>query len=189
MNKAVFLDRDGVINEDTGYVFKTEDFRFKDGLFDFCKAAQEKGYLLFIATNQSGIARGYYSESDFLFLTNWMLGRFVERGVNINKLYYCPYHPDGIGKYKRESLDRKPNPGMLFSARNEFNLDMRRSVLIGDKNSDMEAGRRAGVGSLFFLKGVYDHSQGDDVKVVYSFFEVQKFLRSNGANRIASNCQ
>jgi D-glycero-D-manno-heptose 1,7-bisphosphate phosphatase len=164
VNKAVFLDRDGVINEDVGYVHKPEDFRFTDGIFAFCRAAREKGYLLIVVTNQAGIARGYYTEGDFRRLTDWMRARFLEQGVGIDAVYSCPYHPEhGLGAYKRDSFDRKPNPGMILKARDAFDLDLARSILIGDKNSDIEAGRRAGVGRLIFLRGKYAFAPGGDV--------------------------
>ena len=157
MNKAVFLDRDGVINEDLGYVHKHEDFLFVDGIFEFCRAAQEKGYLLIVVTNQSGIARGYFTEGEFDRLTEWMLGEFTSRGIRIDRVYYCPYCPDnGIGNYKCDSYDRKPNPGMILKARDELGIDLSQSVLVGDKDSDIMAGQEAGVGKIFVLKGKYE---------------------------------
>jgi len=167
MKKAVFLDRDGVINKDNGYVCKPEDFHFIDGIFEFCRAAQEKGYILFVVTNQAGLARGYYSEDDYDKLTEWMLNVFTKQGIRIEMVYYCPYHPEsGIGAYKQDSFDRKPNPGMILKARDEFDIDLSQSILIGDKESDMEAGRRAGVGNLIALKGKYELSCCSDVSIV-----------------------
>jgi D-glycero-D-manno-heptose 1,7-bisphosphate phosphatase len=177
MNKAVFLDRDGVINEDTGFIHKPEDFRFKCGIFDFCRAAQDKDYLLIVATNQSGIARGLYSEDDFHRLSDWMLSKFRERGVHINKLLYCPYHPEkGMGKYKIDSPDRKPNPGMLFKARAVFDIDLQNSIVIGDRDSDIEAGRRSGVKTLLLLPGKYAYTIADDMHVIGVLSEAEKFL-------------
>ena len=169
MNKAVFLDRDGIINEDGHYVHRIEEFHFVDGIFDFCRAAKEKGYLLIVFTNQSGIARGYYSEDDFLFLTKWMCDRFAEQGAPIDHVYYCPYHPEkGIGKYKKDSYDRKPNPGMIFKARDAYDIDLQNSVVLGDKDSDVEAGRNAGVGTLLLMPGEYGHQAAPDVTVIRS---------------------
>ncbi len=100
-----------------------------------------------VVTNQAGIGRGYYTEADFQRLTEWMVDVFRERGIVIARVYHCPYHPTaGIGAYRRESFDRKPQPGMLLRARDELNLDLARSVFIGDKDSDMAAGLAAGVG-------------------------------------------
>jgi len=151
-NKALFLDRDGVINVEKDYVYLRESFEFMPGIFELCHAAQSLGYLLVIVTNQAGIARGYYSESDFSDLTDWMTSRFTDRKIRIARVYYCPYHPVfGLGKYKSESPDRKPNPGMLLRAQSDLNLDLRSSILIGDKPSDIQAGSAAGVGTRVFL--------------------------------------
>lgn len=158
-NKALFLDRDGVINIDHGHVGKIEDFEFIDGIFDLCKIAQDKGYIILVITNQGGIAKGYYTEEDFLRLTNFKEGKFKEKGINILKTYYCPYHIDGkIEKFKKESSDRKPNPGMILRAVKEFNIDPSQSILIGDKKTDIEAGKSAGVKTLELFQGD-DHNK------------------------------
>jgi D-glycero-D-manno-heptose 1,7-bisphosphate phosphatase len=146
MNKALFLDRDGVINKEKDYLYQIEDFEFIDGVFEALRHFQEQGYLLIITTNQSGIARGYYTEEDFLVLNRWMLQQFCAQGIRIAKVYYSPYHPDyGIGKYKKNSSCRKPNPGMILQAKKEFNIDLTESILVGDKESDIEAGINAGI--------------------------------------------
>lgn len=148
MNKALFLDRDGVINVEKNYVYKIEDFEFIDGIFKLAKKYQDEGYLIIVITNQAGIGRGYYTEEDFCRLTDWMAKEFENNGVHIAKVYYCPHHPKyGIGDYRKDCICRKPKPGMIFKAQEEFNIDLGQSVLIGDKESDIEAGRRAGVGS------------------------------------------
>jgi D-glycero-D-manno-heptose 1,7-bisphosphate phosphatase len=150
--KALFLDRDGVINVDRHYVHRVEYFAFLPGIFDLCAAAMERGYLIVVVTNQAGIGRGYYTEADFERLTEWMAGTFRHRGVAIARVYHCPYHPTaGVGEYRRDSFDRKPHPGMLQRARDDLNLDLTGSVLIGDKDSDMAAGLAAGVGRLVKL--------------------------------------
>lgn len=155
-SKALFLDRDGVINSDTGYVYRPEDFEFTPGIFELCRAAQVSGYRLIVVTNQAGIARGHFSEADFWHLTDWMKQRFVENSIHIARVYYCPYHPEfGHGPYKRESRDRKPNPGMLLQAQSDFDLDLASSFLIGDKLSDFEAARAAGVGTPILLQSLY----------------------------------
>jgi D-glycero-D-manno-heptose 1,7-bisphosphate phosphatase len=144
--RALFLDRDGVINIDHGYVCRPEEFHFVDGIFDLCRAAQELGYFLIVITNQAGIGRGYYSEADFNNLTDWMCRAFSAEGVTIDAVYSCPYHPEhGVGKYKADSSCRKPAPGMLLQAAREHDIDLENSILIGDKESDIQAGIAAGV--------------------------------------------
>jgi D-glycero-D-manno-heptose 1,7-bisphosphate phosphatase len=151
--KALFLDRDGVINKETGYVHRRDEFTFQEGIFDLCSAAEALGYLLFVVTNQAGIARGYYTESDFLELTDWMITEFRRRRILITKVYYCPCHPvHGVGKYRIDSLDRKPKPGMLLRAQSDYDLDLNASVLIGDKLSDIDAAEAAGVGTRIWLR-------------------------------------
>lgn len=145
---ALFLDRDGVINHDDGYTSRPEDFEFTDGIFDLCRAAQRLGYLLIVVTNQAGIGRGYYSEQDFLTLTAWMCARFEAEGAPITEVFFCPDHPEhGIGAYKKDSFDRKPNPGMLLRAAEKYRILMKNSIIVGDKDTDMQAGERAGVGT------------------------------------------
>ena len=152
-NRALFLDRDGVINIDRGYVHRREEFLFQDGIFELCRAAQDVGYLLMVVTNQAGIARGYYTEPEFLDLMKWMNREFADRGIHIARVYYCPYHPTaGIGRYRYDSPDRKPNPGMLLQARADFNVDLAASVLVGDRSSDIDAARAAGVGTRILLR-------------------------------------
>jgi len=151
-NKALFLDRDGVINVEKGYVHRIEQFQFMPGIFKLCRTAQALRFKLVVITNQAGIGRGYYSETTFRQLTLWMLTRFAEAGVTIDKVYHCPYHPTaGIGPYRQDSPDRKPNPGMILKAARALDLDLNRSVLVGDKESDLQAGQRAGVAHNLLL--------------------------------------
>jgi D-glycero-D-manno-heptose 1,7-bisphosphate phosphatase len=159
-NKALFLDRDGVINVERGYVHRRESFEFIPGIFELCRAAQGLGYLLVVVTNQAGIARGYYSEADFNDLTDWMIDQFAENKVGITRVYYCPYHPVfGVGRYKRDSPDRKPNPGLLLRAQTELDLDLVSSILIGDKLSDIQAGSAAGVGTQILMSSERNHCE------------------------------
>ena len=162
-NKALFLDRDGVINVERGYVHRRESFEFIPGIFELCRAAQNLGYLLVIVTNQAGIARGYYSEAEFNKLTNWMISRFADENIAIARLYYCPYHPlFGVGEYKRDSADRKPNPGMLLQAQFDLDLNLSSSILIGDKLSDIQAGCAAGVGMQILLSPKSTHAEAEE---------------------------
>ena len=145
-NKAVFLDRDGVINKDTGYVSHSDDFEFIDGVIEACREIKEKGYLLILITNQSGIARGYFSEDEFMTLTEWMDWSLADKGVDLDGIYFCPHHPvHGIGEYKQQCQCRKPQPGMILSAEAELNIDLSQSYLVGDKLSDLQAGIAAGI--------------------------------------------
>ncbi|NNJ93080.1 MAG: HAD family hydrolase [Gammaproteobacteria bacterium] len=149
---ALFLDRDGVINVDHAYVHKKEDFEFIDGIFDLCRKAKELGYLIIVVTNQAGIGRGYYSESDFLKLTDWMKQVFSSENAEINEVYHCPYHPEqGIGEFKKDSELRKPNPGMIFQAAKDYDINLEQSLIIGDKVSDIQAGINAGLGRKFLF--------------------------------------
>lgn len=153
MNKALFLDRDGVINIEKNYVHKIEDFEFVDGIFELTKYYQDKGFLIIVITNQAGIGRGYYTEEDFHILNNWMIEQFKKNGVTITEVYYCPYHPvHGMGEYKKDSYDRKPNPGMILKAREKYNIDLGESLLIGDKESDIQAGKNAGIVKNFLIR-------------------------------------
>ena len=158
--KALFLDRDGVINKDSGYVYKIKDFHLIDGIFELLLSAMLKDYLIIIITNQAGIGRGYYNKEDFLFLSDWMSDEFARRKIIINKIYYSPYHPvHGIGKYKRDDRSRKPNPGMIEDAREEFDIDLTESLLIGDKVTDIQAGLNAGISRNIFFSPKDEHSK------------------------------
>ena len=136
-----------MINIDHAYVCKPDNFEFVDGIFELCRTAEYLGYMIFVVTNQAGIGRGYYTEQDLLNLTDWMLAEFIKQGVDIDKVYFCPAHSEhGIGKYKVDSPNRKPNPGMILQANEEFKINLAESVVVGDKESDIQAGVAAGVG-------------------------------------------
>lgn len=176
---ALFLDRDGVINIDHAYVCKPEDFEFVDGIFELCRAARRLGYMIFVVTNQAGIGRGYYTEQDFLKLTEWMSGVFNAQGVIIDKVYFCPSHPEhGVGKYKVNSPFRKPGPGMILQAAEEFEVDLARSVVVGDKETDIQAGVAAGVGCnlLYLPSGSLDEIESAASAVVGRLADVGKFF-------------
>jgi D-glycero-D-manno-heptose 1,7-bisphosphate phosphatase len=115
--RALILDRDGVVNHDSGYLHRIEECRFVDGIFEMTAAFAARGFAIVIATNQSGIGRGLYSETDFNRLMDWMRGEFRRRGVELAGVYHCPDHPtEGVGHYRRENPWRKPGPGMLLQA-------------------------------------------------------------------------
>lgn len=149
--KALFLDRDGVINLEKNYVHKIVDFDFQTGIFETLRFYQSKGYLLIVITNQAGIAKGYYTEKDFHILNNWMLDEFKKNNIDITKVYYCPYHKDGKEPYNYDSFDRKPNPGMIIKARDELNIKLEESILVGDQESDIMAGINSGIGTTILF--------------------------------------
>ncbi len=175
-NKAVFLDRDGVINVDHAYVHKIEDFEFIPGVFEACRKFVAAGYRLIVVTNQSGIGRGYYSEADFQRLTEWMKGRFAEEGAPLSAVYFCPHHPkNAVEPYKMECQCRKPGPGMLLDAIAEFDIDPSLSVMVGDKGADMEAAKAAGVGLKILMTTGQQFSEEDTAladRVCHSLTEV-----------------
>ena len=158
--KALFLDRDGIINVDYGHVYKIEDFKFTDFIFDLCKKYQDEGYLLIVITNQAGIGKGLYKEDDFLKLNQYMIEEFKKQGIDITKVYYCPHKPE-------DNCDcRKPNPGLFLQAIKDFNIDTNESIAIGDKMSDLEAAHNAGIKTLYFKKTRYEKYM-----VNFCFFE------------------
>ena len=140
--KVIFLDRDGVINQEVGYLHNSKDFKFIDGTFDACKKFQTLGYKLIIVTNQSGIARGYFNENDYKNLTQWMLGQFYKNSISILDIFYCPHGPES------KCDCRKPKPGMINFLIKKFNIDINRSWLIGDRETDIQAARSASVNSM-----------------------------------------
>lgn len=166
MRKALFLDRDGVVNVEKNYLHKIEDFELVDGILEVCRAYQEKGYLIIIVTNQSGISRGLYTEEDFAILSQWMMEHFKSLGVTISHIYHCPHH---------ESIDgacecRKPEPGMFLEAQKKYDVDMKHSVMIGDNERDIEAALKAGVGENILLSDTVTTSKA--TKIIPSLREL-----------------
>jgi len=141
--KALFLDRDGIINHDLGHVHEIDNFKFIDGIFELCRLFQKNGFLLIVITNQAGIAKSYYGHKEFSLLTQYMLDEFKKEEVMISKVYYCPHHQDFTGPCEC----RKPEPGMIFEAAKEFKIDLSKSILIGDRISDIGAAKNAGIGA------------------------------------------
>jgi len=151
MKKALFIDRDGVINVDKVHTHTIDQFEFTYGIFDLCRKYLEAGYIILIITNQAGIAKGYYTVDDFSVLMDWVLKEFEKQGIKIEKVYHCPHHPEFTGSCSC----RKPEPGMIIKATREYDLQIEECILIGDKESDLEAGRRAGIPgkNMLLLKG------------------------------------
>jgi D-glycero-D-manno-heptose 1,7-bisphosphate phosphatase len=178
LSPALFLDRDGVINIDHGYVSRPEQFDWMPGIFDLVRAARSKGHRVVVVTNQAGIGRGYYTEDDFARLTAWMCERFAAEGAAIDRVYHCPSHPTaGIGLYRVDSPMRKPGPGMLLAARDDLALDLAASSFLGDKLSDMQAGLAAGVGhNLWLLAPEEQPELPAGVQAVRSLAEAQALL-------------
>ena len=167
--KALFLDRDGIINVDHGYVYQIEKFEFIKGIFDLVKLFTDAGYLIFVVTNQSGIGRGYYSEEDFTTLTDWTIEAFKERDIKIEKVYYCPHSPE------EKCHCRKPEIGMIEQALEDHPIDLANSWLIGDKQSDIDLAMNASIGSSIYI------GNKDIKNPTYSFksiLECKEFLNS-----------
>ena len=152
LRKAAFLDRGGVIIVARVYVRRLEDFGFVPGAVDAMRALKQAGFVLVVVTNQSGIARGYYTEAQYLALTIAIKQALAEAGAAIDAVYHCPHHPAGaVAGLTVECECRKPGPGMIFRAAMELNLSLSDSILVGDKPSDIQAARAAGVGKAYIV--------------------------------------
>ena len=144
--KAIFLDRDGVINIDVNYLYRINDFEFIEGIFEVCHHFQNLGYSIIIVTNQSGIARDLYKDEDFQVLTNWMIKEFMKNNITILDTYYCPHGPES------KCNCRKPKPGMLIEAKIKHNINMKNSWMIGDKEVDIKAANDAGIKNTILVR-------------------------------------
>lgn len=155
LQKALFLDRDGVVNEDFGYVHAIEDTVFCEGIFEVAKIAAHHKALIIIVTNQSGIGRGFYHDDTFVLLSEWMKAVFLTQGVEVTAVYYCPHHPAD------RCCCRKPSPNLILQACEDYNIDVTQSIMVGDKISDLSAGLNAGIGLNigFKLKQPFDFLQ------------------------------
>ncbi len=187
-DRALFLDRDGVINEEIGYLIRPEDVRFVPGILSLCQTAMRLGYKLVVVTNQSGIARGLYSETDFQALMNWMRETLGRDRVRLDAVYHCPYHPDhGVGDYRREHEDRKPSPGMLWRAAADLGLDLKRSVMVGDRCSDVAAANAAGLLQAFLLQGTEPAGCAGEYQKIASLGEMETWLLRQAEAVVPSN--
>lgn len=173
--KAVFLDRDGVIIKDKGFVYRVEDVEFIPGAIESIRLLHDHGFLVVVVTNQSGIGRGYYTEQDFLKVTDFINKEMVRAGTRIDATYFCPHHPtEGIGPYRVECECRKPKPGMLRKAAEELGIDLAGSFMVGDREVDVLAGLGAGARPIQIathlapMTGTASCSQTRDLAVVVS---------------------
>ncbi|MGE0108598.1 MAG: D-glycero-alpha-D-manno-heptose-1,7-bisphosphate 7-phosphatase [Bdellovibrionales bacterium] len=172
--KALLLDRDGVVNVEHGYVGHRDRFEFMDGIFDLLHRAIDEGYYLVLVTNQAGVAKGYYKEEDFEALTAYMLQEMKKEGINFSLIQWCFEHPDSeIHRYKRLSFWRKPSAGMILEAAVKLNIDLQKSIMVGDKLTDIQAAQNAGVGTILWLGG---QSEMDRIKNVHTLEEVKTYL-------------
>jgi D-glycero-D-manno-heptose 1,7-bisphosphate phosphatase len=152
MQRAAFLDRDGVVNREVGYLHRWADFEFLPGVLGAMRALHRAGYALVIVTNQSGIARGHYTEADYQQLSTHLRQALSDAGCPATAIYHCPHHPAGtVTELAIDCGCRKPHPGMLLQAQREWDLDLAASIMVGDKRADAQAGRAAGVGRVFLV--------------------------------------
>ena len=170
--KTIFLDRDGVINKEVNYLHKIDDFEFIDGIFDACLHFQSLSYKIIIITNQSGISRGYYTESDYQKVTQWMLNQFKYKNINILDIFHCPHGPDS-------NCDcRKPKPGMFLTAKARHNADMEKSWMIGDKERDTIAANSAGIDNTILVRSGHriDESNSNAKIIINSIRQAKRII-------------
>ena len=151
LRPAAFLDRDGVLNVDRGYAYRLDDLELVPGAAEGVCCLNTAGILVVVVTNQSGIGRGYYSEADMVSFNHYLCEQLLKEGAHVDAFYFCPYHPDAaIEAYRADHPDRKPRPGMIIRAFKDLHIDPDRSFLIGDKTSDIEAAKAAGIQGYLF---------------------------------------
>lgn len=171
--KALFLDRDGVINIDKHHLYKIEECEFVPSILDICRYAVQKGYRIFVVTNQAGLAKGYYTQLDMEKLHEYIAKEFKNQGIIIDRFYHCPHHPNFTG----ECDCRKPEPGLILQAARDFDIDLRNSILIGDKISDILAGKSAGVGTCYLLSGS-ENPEHHNQKTFVSLTDILAVMKS-----------
>ena len=179
---ALFLDRDGVINENHGYVYKKEDFDFIPGVFELVSCANEQGYLTIVVTNQAGIGRGLYSLEQFKDLSIWMCEQFKSNGALIDAIYFSPFHPtEGLGRFLLEEDTRKPGAGMFFEAFRDYDISLSGSIMVGDKITDMKASFAAGITQNYLLTSSpqrIEFEPLDYIKIIGELSEVISVLKN-----------
>ncbi|MAG50565.1 D-glycero-beta-D-manno-heptose-1,7-bisphosphate 7-phosphatase [archaeon] len=183
MNKAIFFDRDGTINVDKGYVYKLEDLEFEKNAIEGLKELTKTEYKLIVITSQSGVGRGYYTEEDMHKFNHELIRRLNEKGIKIENIYFCPHHPEkGIGKYKVDCDCRKPEPGLIMGAKNEYNLTLQDSIMIGDKTSDIEVGKRSRCKTILVKTGEGGKDKSYNIKPDYvadDLLDAAKWILNN----------
>ena len=174
--KVLFLDRDGIINIDKGYIHKTEDVEFVDGIFDLLRFTMNKGFKFIVVTNQAGIARGLYAKSDVEKLHAFMSAKLKEEGIEIKEFFHCPHHPEFTG----DCNCRKPEPGMLLAAKEKYGINMTESMIIGDKQSDVQAGKNAGLGKCILVSSRYEPSDVPEADYfAHDLHDALKYLKDS----------
>ena len=165
-NSALFLDRDGVINKDLGYVHTKDKFILCQGIVEVIRYCNSIEIPVFIITNQAGIAKGFYTLEEYLYFSNWIEEFLKKLECRIKKTYFCPFHPNGIIKKNTKASEcRKPNPGMLLKAEKDWNISLKNSIIIGDKITDIIAGHNAGLGAKFLVKK-YPKKEFEDISYI-----------------------
>ncbi len=174
--RAVFLDRDGVINKEVNYLSEPDEFELLEGTAEALKILKRAGYLLIVITNQSGIARGYFSVETLNDIHTKMRRLLKEQGAFIDDIFYCPHHP----KFTGECPCRKPKPGMILEAQKKYGLDLSSSFMVGDKFSDIKAGINAGCKTVFVLTGhgSEEHEKGDQIHPDYIYDDLLEFAKN-----------
>lgn len=181
-HKALFLDRDGVVNVDHGYVHSPEQVSWVPGLKQLLSAAIGAGFVPVIVTNQAGIARGFYSETDFLAFAGWMHAQFEAWDTPVLATYYCPHHPlAGVGAYCVQCDCRKPNPGMLQAACGDWHFDPASSVMLGDRNSDVRAALNAGIGAPYLLNASGERLESGSAREITTLQQLADILEPSEA--------
>lgn len=183
MNKAIFLDRDGTINRERQYLYKQEDFEWLPGAKEAIRTFGQLGYKVFIVTNQSGIARGYYTEEDVRKLHRWMDEELRRTGAKVDAYYYCPHHPtEGVGRYKTDCGCRKPGAGLFWQAVKEYGItDLKGSWAVGDQVRDLEPAEELGCRKALVLtgQGMKDALIGrSDIEVFEGIAEFAEWLKT-----------
>jgi len=168
--KTIFLDRDGVINKDIGYLYKIAEFEFIDGIFEACLHFEKLGYKIIVVTNQSGISRGYYNANQYKYLTNWMIRQFNYKNIDILDIFHCPHEAE-------ENCNcRKPKPGMLNKAQNKYNIDMENSWMIGDKERDILAARCAGIRNTILISDIQKVAKSEAKHITNSLKKIKEII-------------